>query len=154
MSRDRNVRERRREAILQILSRREVVKEQQELVERLREMGFVVTQSSISRDLRDLKILRINGSYDLPLKPDLSLRVNQVLDEYIQTARIIGPRMILLQVLQGSSAIVSRILADTNWPEVAGTLAGLNDKVLVLTSTEAQQKRLYQRLQAFMHAGP
>jgi len=62
--------------------------------------------------------------------------------------------MILLQVLRGSSAIVSRILADANWPEVAGTLAGLNHKVLVLTSTEARQKRLHQRLQAFMHAVP
>ena len=116
--------------------------------------GFVVTQLSISRDLRNLKILRINGSYDLPLKPDLSLRVNQVLDEYIQTARIIGPRMILLQVLQGSSALVSRILTDANWPEVTGTLDGLNHKVLVLTNIEAQQKRLFQRLQAFKHAGP
>jgi len=37
---------------------------------------------------------------------------------------------------------------------VAGTLAGLNHKVLVLTNTEARQKRLYQRLQAFMHAVP
>ena len=88
------------------------------------------------------------------MKPDLSLRVNQVLDEYIQTARIIGPRMILLQVLRGSSVIVSRILADASWPEVAGTLAGPDDKVLVLTSTEAQQKRLYQRLQAFLYAVP
>jgi arginine repressor len=49
MPRDRNVRERRREAIVQILSEREVVKEQKELVERLKEMGFVATQSSISR---------------------------------------------------------------------------------------------------------
>jgi hypothetical protein len=45
MPRDRNVRERRREAILQILSQREVVKEQKDLVERLREMGFVATQT-------------------------------------------------------------------------------------------------------------
>ena len=154
MPRDRNVRERRREAILQILSQGEVVKEQKELVERLKEMGFVATQSSISRDLRDMKIIRINGYYDLPLKPDLSLGVTQVLDEYVQAAQIIGPHMILLQVMQGASVLVSRILNDANWSEVAGTLASLDDKVLVLTGTEAQQKRLYQRLRTFMYAVP
>jgi len=154
MPRDRNVRERRREAILEILSEREVVKEQKDLVEKLKEMGFVATQSSISRDLRDMKIIRINGYYDLPLKPDLSKGVAQMLDEYVQAARIIGPQMILLQVMQGSSVIVSRILTDANWPEVAGTLASLDDKVLILTDTEAQMKRLFQRLQAFMYAVP
>jgi transcriptional regulator of arginine metabolism len=128
------------------------VKEQKELVERLREMGFVATQSSISRDLRDMKIIRINGDYDLPLKPDLSIGVTQVLDGYVQAARIIGPHMILLQVMQGASVLISRILNDTNWSEIAGTLATLDDKVLVLTDTEAQQKRLFQRLKTFMHA--
>ena len=57
MPRDRNVRERHWEAILEILSEREVVKEQADLVERLKEMGFVVTQSSISRDLPGLREL-------------------------------------------------------------------------------------------------
>ncbi len=152
MPRDRNVRERRREAILQILSESEVVKEQKDLVERLKEMGFAATQSSISRDLRDMKVIRVNGYYDLSLKPDLSIGVTQVLDEYVQAARIIGPHMILLQVMQGTSALVSRILNDANWSEVAGTLAALDDKVLILTETEAQQKRIYQRLRTFMYA--
>jgi transcriptional regulator of arginine metabolism len=154
MPRDRNVRERRREAILQILTEREVVKEQKDLVEKLKAKGFVATQSSISRDLRDLKIIRVNGYYELPLRPDLSLGVTQVLDEYVQAARIIAPQMILLQVMQGSSIIVSRIINDANWSEVAGTLATLDDKVLVLTDNEAQQKRLFQRLQTFMYAVP
>jgi hypothetical protein len=35
--------------------------------------------------------------------------------------------------------------------EVAGTLATLDDKVLILTDTEAQQKRLFQRLKIFMY---
>ncbi|HTG32156.1 MAG TPA: hypothetical protein VLB76_04445 [Thermoanaerobaculia bacterium] len=154
MPRDRNVRERRREAILEILSEREVVKEQKELVERLKEMGFVATQSSISRDLRDMNIIRVNGYYDLPLKPDLSIGVTQVLNEYVQAARIIGPQMILLQVMQGASVLVSRILNDANWSEVAGTLATLDDKVLILTDTEAEQKRLFRRLKTFMYDVP
>lgn len=154
MPRDRNVRERRREAILEILSEREVVKEQKDLVERLREMGFVATQSSISRDLRDMNIIRINGYYDLPLKPDLSIGVTQVLNEYVQAARIIGPQMILLQVMQGASVLVSRILNDANWSEVAGTLATLDDKVLIFADTEAEQKRLFQRLKTFMYDVP
>jgi hypothetical protein len=37
-----------------------------------------------------MKIIRVNGCYDLSLKPDLSIGVTQVLDEYVQAARIIG----------------------------------------------------------------
>jgi hypothetical protein len=41
---------------------------------------------------------------------------------------------------------------DANGSEVAGTLAPLDDKVLVLTETQAQQKRLFQCLKTFLHA--
>ena len=149
MPRDPNIRERRREAILEILSEGEVIREQKDLVERLKALGFDSTQSSISRDLRDLGVIRINGYYDVPLKVDRS-EITSKLDDFIEAGMPISPQMTLLQVMQGTSVLVSRILTKAEWPEVRGTMASLDDKVLIFTADAVGQARLFQRLTVFM----
>jgi transcriptional regulator of arginine metabolism len=149
MPRDPNIRERRREAILELLSEGEVIREQKDLVERLRTMGFEATQSSISRDLRDLGVVRINGYYDLPLKIEGG-EITEKLVGYIEAGMPVTPNITLFQVMRGTSVLVSRMIAEAELPEVAGTLASLDDKVLVFTRNLNDQARLFLRFNVFM----
>ncbi len=73
MSSNREVQERRREMIRTILMDEETpVGDQKELVELLKARGFAATQPSVSRDLRDLGAVRIQGRYQILdwLQPD------------------------------------------------------------------------------------
>jgi transcriptional regulator of arginine metabolism len=149
MPRDPNIRERRREAILELLSEGEVIREQKDLVERLRTLGFEATQSSISRDFRDLGIVRINGYYDLPLKTERG-EITDELSRYLEAGVPVSPNITLFQVTRGTSVLVSRIITEAELPEVTGTLAALDDKVLVFTRSLTDQARLFLRLNVIM----
>jgi transcriptional regulator of arginine metabolism len=149
MPRDPQIRERRREAILELLVEGEVIREQKELVEKLRTLGFEVTQSSISRDLRDLGVVRINGYYDLPLKTERG-EITDELSRYLEAGMPINPNITLFQVTRGTAVMVSRIITEAELPEVTGTFASLDDKVLVFTRNIADQARLFLRLNVFM----
>jgi transcriptional regulator of arginine metabolism len=149
MPRDPNIRERRREAILELLAEGEVIREQKDLVERLRTMGFEATQSSISRDLRDLGVVRINGYYDLPLKMERG-EVTEKLAGYLEAGMPVTPNLTLFQVMRGTAVLVCRILAEAELPEIAGTMASLDDKVLVFTRNLNDQARLFLRFNVFM----
>src|SRR6201987_4438687 len=87
----------RRGAIVRIL-REGLVRRQQDLVRLLRRSGFEVTQSSISRDLRDLGVLKASGRYALP--PDEVTRANGdfgALTQFVRQLRRAGPSITVLR---------------------------------------------------------
>src|ERR1700745_2130431 len=66
MPSDREVRDRRRQAIREVILNKGPVPHQHDLVDRLRERGFAATQSNVSRDLRDIGAVRHDGQYVVP----------------------------------------------------------------------------------------
>jgi len=150
MPSDRSVRDRRQDMILQILFERvEPIREQRELVEILEERGFKVTQSSISRDLRDLGVYRMEGQYHLPAETEVGHGLDD-LERFLRRGQTAGPFQLLLTTQPEAAGLVARIIDDSQWPEVVGALSSASDKVLVLTESLGQQNRLLKRLKAFM----
>ena len=82
--------EQRHRAILAIL-RRAPVRRQEELVARLAERGFEVTQSSISRDLRELGVAKVGGRYVVPAAPEGSDDSVDEVAHYLRAAQAGGP---------------------------------------------------------------
>lgn len=148
MPRDRTTRELRRDAIVEILTGGEKVHEQKELVELLRERGFEVTQSSVSRDLRDLGIFRHAGRYEVPMTTIVGESFPQLF-EHLKRAVSAGPYQTLLETSPSAGGLVARILDAAQWLEVTGVIAS-DDKVLVLTKDLSDQKRLFRRLATFL----
>jgi len=107
----------RRAAIVRIL-REGLVRKQADLVRLLKKEGHAATQSSISRDLRDLGVLKASGRYALP--PDELTRAAQSVAVAIDKAQ---------------------------WPEVAGTLSG-DDTIFIATANQRAQAELVSRLRA------
>ena len=137
----------RRGAIVRIL-REGLVRRQQDLVRLLRKSGLEATQSSISRDLRDLGVLKAGGRYVLP--PDEVSRANGdfgSLAQFVRALRRAGPALTVLRTTIGAAQSVAVAIDRAEWPEVAGTLSG-DDTIFIATATARAQDELIARLRA------
>ncbi len=137
----------RRGAIVRIL-RTDAVRRQQDLVRLLQKAGFDATQSSISRDLRDLGVLKASGRYVLP--PDEVTRANGdfgALAQFVRQLRRAGPALTVLRTTIGAAQSVAVAIDKAEWPEVAGTLSG-DDTIFIATASRRAQDTLVTRLQA------
>ena len=137
----------RREAIVRIL-REDLVRRQADLVRLLKRAGHEATQSSISRDLRDLGVLKASGRYVLP--PDEVTRANGdfgSLTRFVRALRRAGPSIIVLRTTIGAAQSVAVAIDKAEWPEVAGTLSG-DDTIFIATASQRAQDELVARLSA------
>ena len=137
----------RRQAVVRLL-REGVVHRQQDLVRLLRAEGHDVTQSSVSRDLRDLGVLKASGRYVLP--PDEVTRTQgdfAMLAQFVRGLRRAGPSLTVLRTTIGAAQSVAVAIDRAEWPEVAGTISG-DDTIFIATATGRAQDELVARLQA------
>jgi transcriptional regulator of arginine metabolism len=137
----------RRTAIVRIL-RDGLVRRQEDLVRLLKKEGYDVTQSSVSRDLRDLGVLKASGRYVLP--PDEVTRANGdfgMLAQFVRGIQRAGPSITVLRTTIGAAQSVAVAIDKAEWPEVAGTISG-DDTIFIATASARAQDELVGRLQA------
>jgi transcriptional regulator of arginine metabolism len=137
----------RRGAIVRIL-REGMVRKQEDLVRLLKKAGHEVTQSSISRDLRDLGVLKASGRYVLPA--DEITRANGdfgTLAQFVRGLRRAGSSLTVLRTTIGAAQSVAVAIDKAEWPEVAGTLSG-DDTIFIATANARAQEALVGRLRA------
>jgi transcriptional regulator of arginine metabolism len=135
----------RRGAIVRLL-RTAAVRKQQDLVRLLRKEGLDANQSSISRDLRDLGVLKASGRYVLP--PDELTRANGdfgTLAQFVRELRRAGPAITVLRTTIGAAQSVAVAIDKAEWPEVAGTISG-DDTIFIATASARGQEELVTRL--------
>jgi len=140
-------REKRQEAIREILQQRSVAR-QTELVALLQNRGINATQSSVSRDLRQLGITKLKQGYVQPQttieKDGLDLTLPGEFVREIQTA---GANLTVIKTAVGAAQRVAVDLDRSGWIEIVGTLSG-DDTIFVATRGASEQRRLVARLQA------
>ncbi len=137
----------RRQAIVRIL-RDGHVRRQQDLARLLKTAGFEVTQSSVSRDLRDLGVLKASGGYVLP--PDELSRTNDdfaMLAQFVRGLQRAGASLTVVRTTIGAAQSVAVAIDRAEWPEVAGTISG-DDTIFIATANARAQDALIARLQA------
>ena len=137
----------RRAAIVRIL-RDGLVRRQADLVRLLKKQGHDVTQSSVSRDLRDLGVLKASGRYALP--PDEVTRANGdfgMLAQFVRGLKRAGPSLTVLKTTVGAAQSVAVAIDKAEWPEVAGTISG-DDTIFIATDSLRAQQGLIGRLRA------
>jgi transcriptional regulator of arginine metabolism len=137
----------RRQVIVRIL-RDGHVRRQQDLARLLKSEGFEVTQSSVSRDLRDLGVLKASGRYVLP--PDEVSRANgdfAMLAQFVRGLKRAGPSLTVIRTTIGAAQSVAVAIDRAEWPEVAGTISG-DDTIFIATASARAQDALVARLQA------
>lgn len=132
--------------ILELISSRPL-RTQEEVADALAAEGWRVTQSSVSRDITALKLVKVDGAYQRPARiaatpehPDERRLVEGVL-----TVDIAGDAMIVLHTPTGEATRVALALDRLAWPEVIGTIAG-DDTIFIAVKNEAAQQRVTRQL--------
>lgn len=132
----------RQQAIVRLVGTRQI-SSQEELKRLLAADGLAVTQATLSRDLRDLGVMRAPGDngarYMLPemvtdeAKPSLEILLPQLF------SRIDGvAELIVLHTLPSGAQPIAEAVDAQGWPEVMGTLAGENTILIVCRSPAAR----------------
>lgn len=138
-------------AILDIIAKQDV-ETQEELAEALRARGIQVTQATVSRDIKELRLLKVltpSGSYKYATadkaENGLSERFIRMLAESLLSVAA-SNNLIVVKTLSGSANVAAEALDSLHWPEILGTLAGDNTILLIIRS-EAEAPDVVRRIQ-------
>jgi transcriptional regulator of arginine metabolism len=134
----------RRNAILRLL-RGSAVRKQGEIVDLLKQQGFPVTQSSVSRDLRDLGVLKAGGRYLPPDATQRSLDDFGTLRQFVRGIATAGSSLTVLRTTVGAAQSVAIAIDKAEWPEIVGTISG-DDTIFIATDSAAAQTTIVARL--------
>ena len=141
-------REARRTAIVRLL-RSSPVRRQQELVRLLKREGHAVTQSSISRDLRELGVLKAQrwlraarqGGTIVPHAGQIFAPSRS----FVREVRTAGTSITVVKTTIGSAGSVAAAIDKAGWDEVAGTVSG-DDTIFIATADARAQSRVLAQL--------
>lgn len=131
--------------ILELISQHDV-ETQEELVDALKKMGMNVTQATVSRDIKELKLIKVmsaNGKYKyasiVHSESALSEKLIKIFAQTVIYIDVIG-NTIIIKTLSGSAAAAAEALDSLNWDGLAGTLAGDNTIFCIARSEEKAQE--------------
>lgn len=122
--------EKRQKAILNLVSRQRVAN-QSELAQLLSSQGFSVNQSSVSRDLLELNITKLNGAY--------ATVTNE--NSEVLSIGIAGNNLVIVKTEAGMASAICVKIDRENFKEIAGTIAG-EDTIFVAVKDEKLQKEV------------
>lgn len=134
----------RREAVLGLLRQHRVTR-QAELVGLLADLGFAATQSSVSRDLRDLGVAKVGERYLAPQNLGGPPSSFGPLTGFVTGWSTAGPNLTVVRTSVGAAQSVAVALDRAGWSEVAGTISG-DDTIFVATANARGQQALLARL--------
>jgi transcriptional regulator of arginine metabolism len=123
----------RRNSILRHL-RAGAVRRQSDLVGLLKKDGFDVTQSSVSRDMRELGVLKAQGHFS-------------AIDRFVRDIRTAGPSLTVIRTSVGAAGSVAVAIDKAAWPEAVGTISG-DDTIFIATQDARAQSALLERLRS------
>ena len=128
-------------AILEIIEQ-QPVETQEELAEQLKRRGIVVTQATVSRDIKELRLVKVLSDKDgyryavsSKADSDLSTRLIRIFQETVLSMAD-AYTLIVIKTLSGSAHAANEAVDSLNWPEIVGSLAGDNTFVLIVRKVE------------------
>lgn len=130
----------RQSEIIAIISAKDI-ETQEELAAELRLRGYKVTQATVSRDIRELKLIKAASSkggfkYARPERQEnaVSERLTRILADALVGVESSG-NIIVVKTLSGSANVAAEALDNLGWNEILGTIAGDNT-VFIVTRNE------------------
>lgn len=139
----------RRKQILNILNDNHIrIESLDQLLVHLEERGIQASKSSVSRDLKDLAIIRVNGRYQIPTweRDDKAL---QRVDDFIKKVVPSGPYITVVLCYPGTGRAVAAALKSQEWEEITGMVAD-DDTLAVFTAHTYDQKLLLGKLKRIL----
>ncbi|MGO8686613.1 MAG: arginine repressor [Candidatus Dormibacteria bacterium] len=145
----------RQHAILELVRDRKV-RTQEEMVTALRRRGLDATQATVSRDIRELGLVRVHdpdglryvAGGDAEEASPASTRLRAVMREHVRSLEFVE-HIGVVHTRPSSAPLVAAVIDSCHFEEVAGTVAG-DDTVMVVVRTRPGARRLADRLRDAM----
>lgn len=121
---------------------------QEELLYQLQAKGVKATQATISRDIKELNLVKTNSSTggtkytiyqnnQMTMEDKLSSTIKSVVSDYncVQFMNIVV-------TLPGNAHVIGALIDDIEFPEIVGTVAG-NDTIILISKTNEDAQHIY-----------
>lgn len=133
--------------ILEIIEEKDI-ETQEELAEELKRRGMKVTQATISRDIKELRLLKVlsdHGGYKYATveraEKGMNDRFVRILSECVISVESVN-NLIVVKTLSASANAACEAIDSMKWSEVLGTIAGDNTLLVITRSEEAVESMM------------
>ena len=115
---------------------------QEDLARKLKDMGIVVTQATVSRDIKELRLLKVlsaSGGYTYATADKAEHGVSERLVRmFVDSVLSINyaENLIVLRTLSGSANAAGEAIDSMRWPEILGTISGDNTIFVAVRSAD------------------
>lgn len=130
--------------ILEIISHKEI-ETQEELCEELNKMNYVVTQATISRDIRDLHLFKVAGiekkyryAYIKDGESEISPKMKSLFRDCVLSVRA-AQNLVVVKTLAGNGANAGAVVDKLKHDEIVGSVAGDDTLLIVCETNEGAQ---------------
>ena len=131
-----------RQALIREIVEEQSIQTQEELAEALREHNMVVTQATVSRDIREMHLIKVlaeDGSYRYATMDKNDQEVGDKLIRMLNDSIVdiaTANNLILIHTIPGSAHVAGEAVDSLHWPEVLGTIAGDNTILVIVRTNE------------------
>ncbi|SPF31369.1 Arginine repressor [Candidatus Desulfosporosinus infrequens] len=139
----------RRQMKVQEIITKQIIRTQEELADKLHLAGFDVTQATVSRDIKEMGLIKVPSAdddycYAVPTEvhpPNLQDRLKRSLRETVVSIND-SESLIVIRTIPGNAHALAAVMDNSNWEEVIGTVAGDDTILLVIKPKEVVPKVL------------
>ncbi len=137
--------------ILDLIERYEI-ETQEELAERLKDTGVEVTQATVSRDIKELRLVKVmtqSGRYKYSAINQVENPLSEKLLTVFSSAFVSADyanNIIVVKTLPGMAQASASAVDSMKWPEILGTIAG-DDSLLIVCRAEVFAEKLVERFE-------
>lgn len=131
-----------RQALIREIVEAQSIQTQEELAEALRVRGVVATQATVSRDIREMHLLKVldeNGGYRYATMERNDTGVNDRLIRMLSDSVVeinSANNLIVIHTLPGSAHVAAEAIDNLKWSETIGTIAGDNTILVIVRSND------------------
>ena len=131
-----------RQALIREIVEAQSIQTQEELAEALRAHGMGVTQATVSRDIREMHLLKVlaeDGSYRYATMEKSDSGMNDRLIRMLSDSVVemnSANNLIVIHTLPGSAHVAAEAIDNLKWPETIGTIAGDNTILVIVRTNE------------------
>ncbi|MBS1985060.1 MAG: hypothetical protein JST16_12895 [Bdellovibrionales bacterium] len=129
----------RRQALLISVIQKHKLSTQQELVDHLKKFRIRATQSSVSRDMEELNIGKVQGYYAIPSVAGTAL------PHRLRSLEPAGDALVVAKCESGHASVVTVAIDRVALPEIVGTIAG-DDTIFIAVRGKSAQKAVLDKL--------
>ena len=131
-----------RQALIREIVENQSIQTQEELADALAARGMVVTQATVSRDIKEMHLLKVlseEGGYRYATMDKSEQGMNERLIRMLADSVVdmsSANNLIVIPTLPGSAHVAGEAVDSLRWPEVLGTIAGDNTILVIVRSNE------------------